>query len=392
MTRLTMFSWGYWGWGNATPQIIKAVDAVERSRGFAPPIFADVRIRRSGRAKGFVGDAFEKLLGPGRYHHFVGLGNRNVAEGHASGITIDKPEEAAQLLALAQRAETENARVIYFCSCQFPHGPSTPTCHRTEVTDLLRKEATRAGIALTCVEWPGGEPEQHVTLQVSPAEMRAVRSGRKSLPIMGRVGFARAAGLAHGSTLELTSGEQRQTLGTGPAFFTGGQWCLPMHQFPDGTRQPAAWTAARRREHGFKPITNAAANSDAEALFPLSIYSIAQGTLLARSAETSGSGTLTEGRAWITGQRHLRAAQRENLELALLLGDATDCSRILYRATIQDITVEGDETRIKYSDLRALKGRHTPQDLVLASTGRNIAPDFIRPYAICRTPQWLRNS
>src|SRR5262245_40791853 len=33
----TLFTWGYYGWGNATPQLMEAVDAVEESGGFQPP-------------------------------------------------------------------------------------------------------------------------------------------------------------------------------------------------------------------------------------------------------------------------------------------------------------------------------------------------------------------
>jgi hypothetical protein len=50
MPTTTLFTWGYYGWGNATPQLVEAVDAVEHSRGFAPPLFVDIRIRRSVRA------------------------------------------------------------------------------------------------------------------------------------------------------------------------------------------------------------------------------------------------------------------------------------------------------------------------------------------------------
>lgn len=49
----TIFTWGYYGWGNHTPQLLDAVDAVETSRGFEPPMFVDIRIRRTVRAKGF---------------------------------------------------------------------------------------------------------------------------------------------------------------------------------------------------------------------------------------------------------------------------------------------------------------------------------------------------
>ena len=75
MKRLTIFTWGYYGWGNHTTQLVKAVDAVEASRGFEPPIFVDVRIRRTVRAIGFQGTNFEKLLGPKRHRWMKELGN-----------------------------------------------------------------------------------------------------------------------------------------------------------------------------------------------------------------------------------------------------------------------------------------------------------------------------
>jgi hypothetical protein len=34
---ITLFSWGYWGWG-ATDQVVEAFDAAEQARGLHPPI------------------------------------------------------------------------------------------------------------------------------------------------------------------------------------------------------------------------------------------------------------------------------------------------------------------------------------------------------------------
>lgn len=78
MQPITLFTFGYWGWGNATPQLIQGVDAVERSRGFKPPMFVDTRIRRAGRAIGFQGAAFEKLLGANRHRWMPKLGNKGI--------------------------------------------------------------------------------------------------------------------------------------------------------------------------------------------------------------------------------------------------------------------------------------------------------------------------
>jgi len=38
MKPITISSWGYYGWGNHTPYLIKALDAAEESRGFKPLI------------------------------------------------------------------------------------------------------------------------------------------------------------------------------------------------------------------------------------------------------------------------------------------------------------------------------------------------------------------
>jgi hypothetical protein len=57
---ITLFSWGYWGWGNATEQLVESADLAEKKRGFKPPVFVDIRRKRQGRAKGFVGDAWRQ--------------------------------------------------------------------------------------------------------------------------------------------------------------------------------------------------------------------------------------------------------------------------------------------------------------------------------------------
>ena len=78
---LTLFTFGSWGWGNATRRLIRTIDATERRKGFSPPIFFDIRLKRNVRAKGFLEDAFQRLLPRGRYRWFPRLGNANVATG-----------------------------------------------------------------------------------------------------------------------------------------------------------------------------------------------------------------------------------------------------------------------------------------------------------------------
>src|ERR1700722_15415424 len=106
MTTTTIFTWGYYGWGNATPSLVEAVDAVESSRGFEPPIFIDIRIRRTVRAQGFQGNHFETLLGPSRHRWMKGLGNKFIVNRTGPSVQIADPKAADDLLDFALEAAT----------------------------------------------------------------------------------------------------------------------------------------------------------------------------------------------------------------------------------------------------------------------------------------------
>src|ERR1700712_2475078 len=141
---LVAFSWGYEGWGNHTEALVEIVDAIEASRGYAPPLFVDIRLRRAVRAVGFRDRAFEQRLGP-RYRWLRGLGNRAIIEDLADAIVIADPSEARTLVELI--ADAAYRRVIFFCSCGSPLRAAQ--CHRAEVARLALTEARRRKLALT---------------------------------------------------------------------------------------------------------------------------------------------------------------------------------------------------------------------------------------------------
>jgi hypothetical protein len=108
--------------------------------------------------------------------------------------------------------------------------------------------------------------------------------------------------------------------------------------------------------------------------------------------ENDGKGELEEDRRWVTAEEHLREAQKHNFKLPMLFTDAAhDTSQLIYWAVLEDIKLIGDKTRYSFSGLRPLLwGEHATQDLILESSGKPIAPHFIRSYAICQTPEFLR--
>src|SRR4051812_10948490 len=145
MGKTTIFSFGYYGWGNHTPQLVEAVDAVERSRGFEPPLFVDIRIRRSVRAAGFTGPAFEKLLGQDRHRWMKSLGNKFIETRTGPNIQIADPTAADELLDLAVESAKRQQRILFFCSCQWPRCDGKIHCHRATVAELVLKAARKRG-------------------------------------------------------------------------------------------------------------------------------------------------------------------------------------------------------------------------------------------------------
>jgi hypothetical protein len=238
MPTTKLFTWGYYGWGNATSQLIEAVDAVEASRGFAPPVFVDIRIRRTVRAKGFQGNAFENLLGPTRHCWMPSLGNRFIVTRIGPPIQIADPATASDLLEFALTALRSNQRVLFFCSCQWPRYGST-CCHRTTVAGLVLDAARERKRQLQVIEWPGGEPGR-VDLDVSAQVFATLRKGRKTVPLGDRIQLSEYAAIPWGSLAVLRCGGEQLSRVVGPAIRQPAQWALPVLYQGEGQEPTSA--------------------------------------------------------------------------------------------------------------------------------------------------------
>jgi hypothetical protein len=239
-TRITVFTFGYWGWGTATERLVQVVDAAEEARGFRPPRFVDVRIRRAGRAPGFQGNAFGELLGPERYRWMPALGNRFVETRRGPICQIAEPQAAEQLLEAAIDAGRQGRRVIFYCACQWPMHGAELGCHRREVATLLLAAARRRSVPLEVVEWPGGRPAQRA-LSFEPVKLLGRRS--KSIRLSPDVRLAEVAALPWASLARIGAGSEARHCLVGPPQWQGGGWSLPI--VSDGS---SAEPAALRRE------------------------------------------------------------------------------------------------------------------------------------------------
>jgi hypothetical protein len=256
-TSATLFTWGYHGWGNHTSQLVKAFNSVETSRGFHPPIFVDIRIQRSGRAPGFIGSAFEKLLGPDHHHWMRSLGNLKVKTRTGPEIQIAEPAAAEELLDLALESARNKQRLLFFCSCVWPRWNGKIGCHRTTVAGLVLKAARKRGKSIQIVEWPGGEPRR-IHLDVKPQVFDAVKKGRMSIPLGKRPDLAEVAGLPWGSIATLHSGGETLHRLVGPAIANTSGWVLPVHYWcfdPDtGLREYENQAAKFRKGWGLNRL------------------------------------------------------------------------------------------------------------------------------------------
>ena len=257
MSRLTIFTWGYWGWGNATKQLVQVVDSVEASRGFEPPVFVDIRIRRAVRAKGFNGGAFGKLVGKGRYVHMPALGNLAVLGHPGPVIQIKDQSEAAGLLDMAAKVAQENRRIIFFCACEYPglEGEDN-ACHRTTVGGLVLQAAQQRQVPIEVVEWPGGEPRlPKISLPASVAQ-KLLRGG-KSVPLGEALPEGEFAGIAPGSVVRVHSVSDDFALMVGSLRYGRDGWYLPaLSTRACEDEAPSALVAEARQwrhAHGFDP-------------------------------------------------------------------------------------------------------------------------------------------
>jgi len=259
MKRITLFSFGYWGWGNATHQLIEAVDAIESARGFAPPIFVDTRIRRAVRARGFNGNAFETAAGSDRYRHTPSLGNLWVLTHSGPRIQINEPAAANELLDMAVSATSADRRLIFFCACEFPFLEGAPeACHRVTVARLVMEAALKRGLPLEIVEWPGGAPGV-LDIPVTPKNAEKLLLGAKSIPLDPNPQHSNLAGPAWGSTVMVKKGCEELHAVVGPARYGRGQWYLPIvWEPPDKSGSFAELQSAVgkwRHDFGFEPRT-----------------------------------------------------------------------------------------------------------------------------------------
>jgi hypothetical protein len=120
------------------------------------------------------------------------------------------------------------------------------------------------------------------------------------------------------------------------------------------------------------------------------VYAIVERKKLDQGFKRQVSCSYKEGRPWASATSLLEKSCLNECSMPVLFGNADDCSQLSHWGLLIDVQVNDDKTTEYSVDrLRKIGGKHAPQDLVLRSSGKNIAPHFIKSYAICKTPAFL---
>ena len=175
------------------------------------------------RAIGFRERTFEKQVGVERYRWLEALGNAGLDDKNVR--LLDEKAGLAALLEIAQAAEREKRRVIFFCACH----SLADECHRHLAAQKLIAKAKKEKLNVQIVEWPGGAlPDEVQDLVVSPEVFKAVAKGQAAITL-DAPDIAGMASLPWCSPLRLKSADGKQSrliLSGALRVKAGGAWAL----------------------------------------------------------------------------------------------------------------------------------------------------------------------
>jgi hypothetical protein len=107
--------------------------------------------------------------------------------------------------------------------------------------------------------------------------------------------------------------------------------------------------------------------------------------LLAASCGDRSSKPIREGKRWVTGYQWMQEAKLQGEALPLIFAQYAE---LTFWAIATDIKVSESETTYRFKNLCLIRN-HRRSDLTVANTGLALPDNFIRSYALVRTPEFL---
>ena len=124
-------------------------------------------------------------------------------------------------------------------------------------------------------------------------------------------------------------------------------------------------------------------------LADLSIYTIRHSNDLRATLANGGRGTYTERKKWVRAKELLDAAKHAGKRVPVIFAPAEDTFHLFAWALLDEVIPE-ETSSYTFSELRLFNPQPRKSILKKASDGTPLDKHFIRPYAICQTPEYLR--
>lgn len=118
------------------------------------------------------------------------------------------------------------------------------------------------------------------------------------------------------------------------------------------------------------------------------VYTIKHSEDIDELLSSTRQGTFREYRNWSGAKKLFEIAQSSGKQLIILFAPAENTWLIHSWAIITDIIISDDRIYTDYSfdNLKKFEIEFSKTELILQNTDKNIDPNFIKPYAICKTP------
>lgn len=107
-----------------------------------------------------------------------------------------------------------------------------------------------------------------------------------------------------------------------------------------------------------------------------------------------GSGSFKENKKWVEGSRLFNDAERQEKKMPIVFSAAEKEEGLCYYAMLEKVEVDDSDanapvTEYSFSGLTRLKGDLPKSTLIKKSNGEPLSNDYIRPYSICYTPDFI---
>ena len=118
------------------------------------------------------------------------------------------------------------------------------------------------------------------------------------------------------------------------------------------------------------------------------IYTIKHSDDLRATLASGGRDTYTERKKWVRARQLLDEAKQAAERLPILFAPAEGTRHLFAWALLEEV-IPDDTSSYTFSELRLFNRQPLKSTLRKASDGQPLDESFIRPYAVCHTPDYL---